>query len=125
MLCGHSASTPGGVEAPLAHPYVSSNRPLPARPARPPACLPACVQYWCCAAEGGGETSIFLYELPPPYAAEGLSGWQPWQPPVLQRPAYCDRTDLTPSEVETVAYANHPCQFLTNSTAAAIAAAIS
>ena len=112
--------------SPLAHTFMApQSASCPARPPCSPTRLPACVQYWCCAAEGGGETSIFWYELPPPYADVARSGWQPWQPPMLQRPAYCDRTDLTPSEIETIAYANHPCQFLNNSTAAAIAAAIS
>ena len=38
----------------------------------------------------------------------------------MQLPAWCDK--VTPKNQEYVRYANHPCQFLTNMTAARVAA---
>lgn len=58
-----------------------------------------------------------------PLPADGQA--VPWQPPVLQLPAYCDDPGLSEADKEIVAFANHPCQFLRNATAAALAAALS
>lgn len=79
------------------------------------------MQYWCCAASGGADTAVFWYTLPPPFA-KGF--WGPWQAPVLERPTYCDDPNLSPAEKESISFANHPCQFMSNATAAAISAAI-
>ena len=47
----------------------------------------------------------------------------PWEAPLMQLPAWCDK--VTPKNQEYVRYANHPCQFLTNITAAQVAAEFS
>jgi hypothetical protein len=58
--------------------------------------------------------------LPWPCAA---AGYVPWEAPLMQLPAWCDK--VTPKNQEYVRYANHPCQFLTNITAAQVAAEFS
>lgn len=52
-------------------------------------------------------------------------GYAPWEPPGMARPGWCDSPSLTPPEREWTSYANHPCQFLGNATAAALASALS
>ncbi|KAI3434762.1 hypothetical protein D9Q98_002822 [Chlorella vulgaris] len=75
--------------------------------------------YWCCGAHAiRGVPNSFAYELPRPFSA----GYQEWRAPVLQQPTYC--TNVGRENQEFLAYANHPCQFLHNSTAAALAAAL-
>ncbi|KAL4447981.1 hypothetical protein ABPG75_005200 [Micractinium tetrahymenae] len=73
--------------------------------------------YWCCAAELG-QWSAFKYELPKPLT----SGYTPWEPPTLELPKWCADIAANERQREYVFYTNHPCQFLTNTTAAAIAA---
>ena len=92
--------------------------PCPARPS------PA-LQYWCCAAEGGLDKAAFWYQLPQPLGEVHIRGYAPWEPPGMARPEWCDSPNLTPGEKEWTSYANHPCQFLKNATAAAIASALS
>ncbi|KAL4434049.1 hypothetical protein ABPG75_000490 [Micractinium tetrahymenae] len=81
--------------------------------------------YWCCAAEGGFERAAFWYELPWPFGEIHTHGHSPWEPPGMARPEWCDSADLSPGEKEWTSYANHPCQFLANATAAAIASQLS
>lgn len=49
-------------------------------------------------------------------------GYTVWQPPTLELPKWCADIAANERQREYVLYANHPCQFLTNATAAAIAA---
>lgn len=78
--------------------------------------------YWCCGGNGGTDRAMFWYTLPQDFSG---GQWQPWEPPVLTLPAYCHSSELSEEERQVVAFANHPCQFLTNPQAAAIAAALS
>ncbi|EFN57248.1 expressed protein [Chlorella variabilis] len=77
--------------------------------------------YWCCAAEESHGHALFHYKLPRSLSA----GYRPWTAPVMLLPGWCDQPEPNQRNREALAYANHPCQFLTNATAAAIAAAIS
>ena len=36
-------------------------------------------------------------------------GWQPWQPPVIYRPSWCDQVEEVNRQYTQ--YANHPCSF--------------
>lgn len=85
--------------------------------------LPA-LQYWCCAAEDF-DKAPFWYQLPQPFGDIHSSGYGPWEPPGMTRPDWCDSPSLTRTEREWTSYANHPCQFLVNATAAAISSALS
>jgi hypothetical protein len=109
--------------------------------------------YWCCAAEVQPFTS-FKYSLPQPLSSEYrhlssstewcggghlllitkqimfpllailADGASVWEPPELALPTWCDEVRANERQREFVLYANHPCQFLTNSSAALEAAAI-
>ncbi len=57
---------------------------------------------------------------PPPHPPAG--GYVPWEPPTLELPKWCADIAANERQREYVMYANHPCQFLTNATAAGIAA---
>ncbi|PRW57844.1 glycosyltransferase family 77 [Chlorella sorokiniana] len=78
--------------------------------------------YWCCGGNGGTDRAMFWYSLPQDFSG---GQWQPWQPPLLTLPSYCQSSELSEEERQVVAFANHPCQFLTNPQAAAISAALS
>lgn len=43
-----------------------------------------------------------------PAAPTAGSQWQPWEPPVLTLPTYCDSSELSEEEQQVVAFANHP-----------------
>jgi hypothetical protein len=75
--------------------------------------------YWCCAAVGNSLWSSFPYARPQPFA----SGYAPWEAPTWEAPAWCD-AEMDQRNAGYRAFANHPCSFLRNATAAAIAAAI-
>lgn len=96
--------------------------PTPRPAAYPPVPAP---QYWCCAAEGNLDKAAFWYQLPRPFGDMHSGGYAPWEPPGMARPGWCDSPSLTPPEREWTSYANHPCQFLGNATAAALASALS
>lgn len=51
-------------------------------------------------------------------------GYTPWQAPTLTVPRWCEAAEADPKNGEFARYPNHPCQFLRNSTAAAIAGAL-
>lgn len=75
--------------------------------------------FWCCAGvRMRTDKYVFLYDRPRPYAAP----WRPWAPPALAEPPYCAGEDVTQENLEYIRYANHPCQFLRNETAWALAA---
>ncbi|KAL4446836.1 hypothetical protein ABPG77_008080 [Micractinium sp. CCAP 211/92] len=80
--------------------------------------------YWCCAAEDF-DKAPFWYQLPQPFGDIHSNGYGPWEPPGMTRPDWCDSPSLTRAEREWTSYANHPCQFLVNATAAAISSALS
>lgn len=159
---------------PRAAPPLTRRRRRPAHPA-----TLSVRQYWCCASEGGKDTSVFWYHLPPGFNDEqpgaGADADAAWRAPVMELPAFCDDPELTKEEkqvtavglgragrgwegvgwwrggsrlfalhhrdpdalppsaapppattaTQVIAFANHPCQFLRNATAAAIAGALS
>lgn len=50
-------------------------------------------------------------------------GWKAWQPPQLLVPAWCDQVSAKFNNDKWARQPNHPCAFLRNETAAAVAAA--
>ena len=52
-------------------------------------------------------------------------GYAPWEPPALQLPHYCDQPHPDKRNEMYAQWANHPCTFLRNATAAAEAAGLS
>ena len=54
-------------------------------------------------------------------AAAGSAPLAAWEPPKIAMPRYCGH-DVGPKNREYLLYANHPCQFFNNATAAMIAA---
>lgn len=65
--------------------------------------------------------SACSFLLLPPCSA---GGYHPWQPPTMEVPKWCADIAANERQREYVFYANHPCQFLTNKTAQAVAAAL-
>jgi hypothetical protein len=48
--------------------------------------------------------------------------WQPWQPPRLEVPPWCDQVGEKYGNLAFTRLPQHPCAFLRNATAAAVAA---
>lgn len=57
------------------------------------------------------------------HLAHCAEGWQPWQPPKLEAPDWCDRVSSQHNNDKWARLPNHPCAFLRNATAAAAAVA--
>eukprot|EP00887_Chlorella_sp_A99_P000964 scaffold5.g964.t1 len=75
--------------------------------------------FWCCGTwyDVDEKHRRLHYAFPAPLAG----AWQPWEPPRLALPDWCD--SLTNSSAWFAALPQHPCAFLRNATAAALAAA--
>ncbi|KAL4437974.1 hypothetical protein ABPG77_004195 [Micractinium sp. CCAP 211/92] len=75
---------------------------------------------WCCFAWGRAppEHTLFDYARPPPLAAP----WQPWKRPRLELPDWCDKVSEKDGNREFTRLPQHPCAFMRNATAAALAA---
>lgn len=77
--------------------------------------------FWCCLTWGDADNEHrkLLYAMPPPLA----DGWKPWQAPQLKLPSWCDHVSTKYGNRDFMLLPQHPCNFLRNSTAAALAAA--
>lgn len=65
-----------------------------------------------------------MHRQPAPHCPLTTGGYAAWEAPTLQLPSYCD-VEMDKRNSGYRAFANHPCSFLRNATAAAVAAAIS
>lgn len=81
-------------------------------PAPPPTAPASRLQYWCCASEGGRDTSVFWYHLPPGFADAAAAGGggtsstgTSWRVPAMELPPFCDDPNLTPEEKEVTGLA--------------------
>lgn len=75
---------------------------------------------WCCFAWGDADADYTYldYARPPPLAAP----WQPWKPPRLLLPDWCDKVSTKHGNRDFTRLPQHPCAFMRNATAAALAA---
>ncbi|KAL4425654.1 hypothetical protein ABPG75_009670 [Micractinium tetrahymenae] len=75
---------------------------------------------WCCFAWGDADEdyTYFPYKLPPPLAAP----WEPWKPPRLEMPDWCDKVSTKYGNRDFTLLPQHPCAFMRNATAAELAA---
>ncbi len=54
--------------------------------------------------------------------AAHAAGWQPWEPPKLELPQWCDQVSKMHGNRDFTFLPQHPCAFMRNSTLAAQAA---
>lgn len=74
-----------------------------------------------CRGDADREYRRLFYALPPPFAA----GWKPWQAHDIRQAwplEWCDRVSTQHDNRNFTVLPQHPCAFLRNETAAAIAA---
>ena len=77
--------------------------------------------FWCCASWGNADQEYRKFYYAPPAPLAG--GWRPWQPPKLALPPWCDAVSGKHHNSHFARLPQHPCAFLRNATAAALAAA--
>jgi hypothetical protein len=72
---------------------------------------------WCCSGHMYQEQWPFVhfdYAMPPGLAASQGQGMAEWQPPHLERPAWCDDGSLDEENAKFAKLPNHPCVYLTS-----------